>query len=112
MKDSSRFQTALGATGLALSALIGLAGCGETTTAKNAAPPSATARIHKPATSTAPSQAEVDRQLRRLEQQDHGRIGAYAIDTGTGRALSHRAGELFPTLSTFKAMVSAAVLRK
>jgi beta-lactamase class A len=117
MKDSSRLRTALGVTGLALSALIGLAGCGETTTAETttattAASPSATARIHKPPTSTAPPQAEVDRQLRRLEQQSHGRIGAYAIDTGTGRALSHRAGELFPTLSTFKVMVSAAVLRK
>ncbi|WP_204076653.1 class A beta-lactamase [Planotetraspora phitsanulokensis] len=118
MKDSSRFRTALGATGLALSALIGLAGCGEATTAKNAAPQSAPAPTHTPATSPDPaaqansSQAEVDRRLRRLEQQHHGRIGAYAIDTGTGRALSHRAGELFPTLSTFKAMVSAAVLRK
>ncbi|WP_203977985.1 class A beta-lactamase [Planotetraspora silvatica] len=112
MKDPSRFRTALGATGLALSALIGLAGCGETAVTKTTATQSATARIPKPATSTAPAPAEVDRQLRRLEQQNHGRIGAYAIDTGTGRALSHRAGELFPTLSTFKAMVSAAVLRK
>ncbi|WP_203887081.1 class A beta-lactamase [Planotetraspora kaengkrachanensis] len=116
MKDPSRFLVSLGATGLALSALVVLAGCGETTTAKNAAipavTPSATTRTPQPTTSPLPSQAEVGRQLRHLEQRHHGRIGAYAIDTGTGRTVSHRAGELFPTLSTFKAMVCAAVLRK
>ena len=110
--DSTRRRTALGATGLALSALIGLAGCGGTATAKNATPRSASTPLRTPATSTAPSQAEVGRQLHRLEQRHHGRVGAYAIDTGTGQVLSYRAGELFPTLSTFKAMVSAAVLRK
>ncbi|MBP2704941.1 class A beta-lactamase [Microbispora sp. RL4-1S] len=115
MEDSTRIRAALGAAGLAVSAVFavtGLAGCGETTTAGRAAPKSITTPIRTPEPSADPSQAEVDRRLRRLEQQDHGRIGAYAIDTGTGRVVSHRARELFPTLSTFKAMLSAAVLRK
>ncbi|WP_329250125.1 class A beta-lactamase [Actinoallomurus sp. NBC_01490] len=108
---SSRFRTAFGAAGIALSTLVALAGCGDAT-ARKAVPRSATASLRAPATSPASSQAEVGRELHRLEQRHHGRIGAYAIDTGTGRVLSYRSGELFPEASTYKAMVCGAVLRK
>jgi beta-lactamase class A len=51
-------------------------------------------------------------QLRELEQGYAGRIGAYARHTGTGSTLAYRATERFPLLSTFKALVSGAVLHR
>ncbi|MFE9119985.1 class A beta-lactamase [Streptomyces sp. NPDC007172] len=48
--------------------------------------------------------------LRQLEASHDVRIGAYALDTVTGRFVSYRGGESFPSLSTFKAMACAAVL--
>ncbi|MFE4856519.1 class A beta-lactamase [Streptomyces sp. NPDC056670] len=48
--------------------------------------------------------------LRQLEAAHDVRIGAYALDTGTGRTVSYRGNESFPSLSTFKAMACAAVL--
>ncbi|MCK2217359.1 class A beta-lactamase [Actinomadura sp. ATCC 31491] len=57
-------------------------------------------------------QALVTKELRALEAAYKGRIGAYAIDTGTGRTVGYRAGERFPLLSTFKAMACAAALHK
>ncbi|MFI9596086.1 class A beta-lactamase [Nonomuraea sp. NPDC052265] len=56
--------------------------------------------------------AEVKKQLRALELSYQGRIGAYAIDTGTGKTLSYRGGESFPSRSTFKAILCGAVLAK
>ncbi|MGW2859541.1 class A beta-lactamase [Streptomyces sp. NPDC001205] len=53
---------------------------------------------------------DVADELRRLETAQHVRIGAYALDTATGRSVSYRGNEKFPSLSTFKAMVCAAVL--
>ncbi|CAB3961239.1 PenA family class A beta-lactamase [Burkholderia aenigmatica] len=46
----------------------------------------------------------------RLERDAGGRLGVCAIDTASGRRLVHRADERFPFCSTFKAMLSAAVL--
>jgi beta-lactamase class A len=56
--------------------------------------------------------AEVKKQLRELESSYQGRIGAFAIDTGTGRSISYRGGERFPSRSTFKAILCGAVLAK
>ena len=50
--------------------------------------------------------------MRALEASFNGRIGAVAIDTGTGSTITHRPGERFPLVSTFKAFAAAAVLRK
>lgn len=44
-----------------------------------------------------------------LERRVHGRLGFFALDTGTGRTLGHRAGERFATCSTFKAVLAARV---
>ncbi|GAA3812400.1 hypothetical protein GCM10022226_36350 [Sphaerisporangium flaviroseum] len=61
----------------------------------------------------APSgEAEARRRLRALEATFKGRIGAYAIDTATGKTIGYRANERFPLLSTFKAMACAAVQHK
>ncbi|MFI7698735.1 class A beta-lactamase [Nonomuraea sp. NPDC049480] len=54
----------------------------------------------------------VRKELRALEKSFKGRIGAYAVDTATGKTVTYRAGERFPFLSTFKAMACAAVLHK
>ncbi|KVF68411.1 class A beta-lactamase [Burkholderia sp. FL-7-2-10-S1-D7] len=45
-----------------------------------------------------------------LERAAGGRLGVCAIDTASGRLARHRADERFPFCSTFKAMLSAAVL--
>ncbi|NKY50061.1 class A beta-lactamase [Nocardia vermiculata] len=47
-----------------------------------------------------------------LEARLHGRLGVYALDTGTGRAVEYRADERFPYASTFKALAAGAVLSK
>ncbi|WP_084517891.1 class A beta-lactamase [Microtetraspora niveoalba] len=57
-------------------------------------------------------EAKVRKDLRKLEASFKGRIGAYALDTSTGKTVTYRAGERFPLLSTFKAPLCAAVLHK
>ncbi|MFB4311158.1 class A beta-lactamase [Actinomadura sp. GTD37] len=105
-KHAPRFRTL--AAVLAVSAASAAAGCGSGANpdAKNAAPQSNTSQVSVPA----PAQADVTRRLARLEAARHLRIGAYAIDTATGRSVSHRAGERFAFASTFKAMACGAVL--
>ncbi|MFE9206878.1 class A beta-lactamase [Micromonospora sp. NPDC007230] len=46
----------------------------------------------------------------RLEAEFDARLGVYAIDTGTGRIVEHRADERFGYASTFKALAAAAML--
>ncbi|WP_327087933.1 class A beta-lactamase [Nonomuraea sp. NBC_01738] len=58
------------------------------------------------------AEAGTRKELRTLEASFRGRIGAYAIDTTTGKTIAYRSSERFPLLSTFKAMASAAVLHK
>ncbi|MBB5081608.1 class A beta-lactamase [Nonomuraea endophytica] len=57
-------------------------------------------------------EAAARKELRALEAAFGGRIGAYAIDTGSGRTFGYRAGERFPLLSTFKAPVCGAALHR
>lgn len=47
-----------------------------------------------------------------IERRHGGRLGVYAIDTGTGRTLEHRADERFLMCSTFKGMLAAQVLAR
>ena len=91
---------------IGLAALCLLAGCGGgSTPATEEARPTAT-----PASTPAPpARASV---FRRLERRFDARLGVYAIDTGSGRELAHRAGARFPFASTFKALAAGAVLRK
>lgn len=53
-----------------------------------------------------------EQQLAQLESGFSGRLGLYAIDTATGRSLSHRGDERFPLCSSFKAMLAAAILQR
>ncbi|MEU8345425.1 class A beta-lactamase [Spirillospora sp. NPDC048832] len=97
---------------LAASAVAGC-GAGKDPAAKSAAPQANSSQTATPAAvRTAEAQADVTRQLTRLEKIRSTRIGAYAIDTGTGQVVGHRADETFPFASTFKAMACGAVLRK
>lgn len=50
------------------------------------------------------------REFQRLEDSFDARLGVHAIDTGTGRTVSHRADERFAYASTFKVLVAAQVL--
>ncbi|GAA5120135.1 class A beta-lactamase BlaC [Pseudonocardia adelaidensis] len=85
---------------LAAALLLPLAGCG----APAAAPPAPAA----PATQTP---ARTDR-LPELERRFDARLGVYAVDTGSGRELAHRADEPFAMCSVFKALAAAAVLQR
>ncbi|GAA2153352.1 class A beta-lactamase [Actinomadura napierensis] len=60
----------------------------------------------------AASQATVDKQLSALERSRQDRIGAYAVNTGTGRFVAYRPDERFPFASTFKAMVCGGILQE
>ncbi|MGE7386201.1 class A beta-lactamase [Streptomyces sp. NPDC004126] len=63
-----------------------------------------------PAAAASPG-PRVARALAELERAHGARLGVYALDTGTGRAVTHRADELFPMCSVFKTLAAAAVLR-
>lgn len=48
--------------------------------------------------------------LAEIESRVGGRVGVFAVDTGTGRTLAHREDERFAMCSTFKWVLAAAVL--
>ncbi|PXY29135.1 class A beta-lactamase [Prauserella coralliicola] len=60
--------------------------------------------------SSAPAAATAEREFGELEQRFDARLGVYAVDTGTGREISHRADARFAYCSTFKALATAALL--
>ncbi|WP_242903407.1 class A beta-lactamase [Actinomadura terrae] len=101
------------AAGVAAVLLTGVTACGAGGST-SAAPRSDTAPLtaSQAQTRPAPSQGAVGRRLAELEKTHQMRIGAWALDTGTGRVLTHRADERFPFLSTFKAIACGAVLHK
>ncbi|WP_169951561.1 class A beta-lactamase [Microbispora sp. H11081] len=74
----------------------------------------ATPAVAAPRTDVAATahRTDVAAELRALERSFRGRIGAYAIDTATGRTIGYRAGERFSLASTFKAAAAAAVLAR
>lgn len=51
-----------------------------------------------------------DTELAALEARGGGRLGVFAVDTGTGATISHRADERFPMCSTHKVLVGGAIL--
>ncbi len=82
---------------LGAAVLLPLAGCG---TQAPAPPPS------RPADAS----AEVSTRLAELERRFDARLGVYAVHTGTGRDLAHRADERFALCSTFKVLAAGAIL--
>ncbi|WP_158075598.1 class A beta-lactamase [Actinokineospora bangkokensis] len=55
--------------------------------------------------------ATAQRELAALEEVMGGRLGVYAVDTGSGTEVRHRADERFLMCSTAKVLVSSAVLQ-
>lgn len=47
-----------------------------------------------------------------LEKSFNGRIGVYALNTANGATIAHRADERFPVCSTFKLLLTSAILRR
>jgi beta-lactamase class A len=47
-----------------------------------------------------------------IEAQSRGRLGVAVLDTGTGRRFAHRGGERFAMCSTFKFLLTGAVLAR
>ncbi|MEV6876650.1 class A beta-lactamase [Amycolatopsis sp. NPDC051128] len=83
-------------------ALLPLAGCAATA-------PAATA----PNTSTSPASTrppELNDHLLDLERKFDARLGVYAVATGSGTTITHRADERFAFCSAFKGLATAAVL--
>ncbi|GAA3078225.1 class A beta-lactamase BlaC [Pseudonocardia yunnanensis] len=80
--------------------LLPLMACGRAPSPPAASPPA-----------PAPGPAASDR-LAELETRFDARLGLYAVHTGTGRELAHRADERFPLCSTFKVLAVAAMLAK
>jgi beta-lactamase class A len=62
-------------------------------------------RTEEEAASAVPSLTEIEARV-------GGRVGVFAIDTGTGEELAHRADERFAMCSTFKWALAAAVLAR
>lgn len=98
---------------LVLIPLTGAAATGHASAAPSATTLTATS-VAAPATAmrATPDAARARKELRTLEASFKGRIGAYAVDTATGKTITYRSGERFPLLSTFKAIAAAAVLHK
>ena len=89
---------------LGMAAAVPLAGCTTPNTG-----PAATATPSAAAPSAPPPPRRHDR-LVVLERRFGARLGVYALDTGSGAAVEHRADERFAFCSTFKGLAAAAVL--
>ncbi|MEV4124289.1 class A beta-lactamase [Nocardia sp. NPDC049707] len=72
------------------------------------------AKTHYPSRSPAPSPApnEHHESLVELERRFDARLGVYALATGTGTTIAHRADERFAFCSAFKGLAAAAVLQR
>ena len=100
-----------------------LAGCGAGTSTGTSAGTSADDETASTGTSSAPGSpgapagttgAAVDTaaqaRFAQLEERFDARLGLFALDTGSGRTVEHRADERFAFASTYKALAAAAVL--
>ncbi|CAD5108830.1 class A beta-lactamase [Zestomonas carbonaria] len=58
------------------------------------------------------SSRSAQERLEQLERDLGGRLGVFALDSADGACLGHRADELFPLCSTFKAILAAAILQR
>ncbi|WP_412101340.1 class A beta-lactamase [Micromonospora maris] len=102
---STTRRTRAGVLAAAVTAAL-LTGCSSDTPAAPASPDTSSATP-----SGTPSAAPVAVDFGPLEQEFDARLGVYAVDTGTGRTVAHRADERFAYASTFKALAAAAVLK-
>jgi beta-lactamase class A len=64
------------------------------------------------AVSAGGARSDAANQVAPIEARLGGRIGAAALDTGSGKRFDYRAEERFPMCSTFKFLAAAAVLKR
>lgn len=95
----------LGVASTVLVLLLGASGCGGGDDAPDPRPT---------ASDTPAPGAVIDRSadLAALEQTHDVRLGVYALDTGSGDTVEHRADERFAFASTFKALLVGALLEQ
>ncbi|MEU1439281.1 class A beta-lactamase [Streptomyces sp. NPDC005775] len=86
-----------------------LSGCTATSSPPISTGPTRSAAKTSPPASTDP---RIERAFTDLERRFDARLGLYALDTGSGRTLTHRPDERFAYASTCKALLAAAVLDK
>jgi beta-lactamase class A len=72
----------------------------------------ATACAHSASGPEVAPKAGTDAELAAIEASVRGRVGVFALDTGIGRTVAHRADERFAMCSTFKWVLAAAVLAR
>ena len=98
--------TARSVVGGAVAAVL-LSSCGAGGSDPGPRPAAVPSPTSAPSSSARPS---VDTALAELESTYDTRLGVHAVDTGTGRIVSWRAGERFAFASTIKAPLAGAVL--
>lgn len=59
-----------------------------------------------------PAAAQDPSSLAMIEKKHGGRLGVFALDTGSGRRLAHRADERFLMCSTFKGLLAGLILSR
>lgn len=91
-----------------MAALLPLAGCTQEKTPASS-PSASSSSTSSPPPSAADGQHD---HLVGLERKFDARLGVYALDTGTGAFITHRADERFAFCSTFKGLAAAAVLHR
>ncbi|MGY1653407.1 class A beta-lactamase [Geodermatophilus sp. SYSU D01119] len=84
--------------------LVALAACGSPSTA---APPATTT-----STATSTPAPDMSAEFAALEARFDARLGVFAVDTGSGATLEHRADERFAYASTVKALAAGALLAR
>lgn len=113
MQNTRARRTVLGA--LATLCLVPLVACAEDDSSASSA---ASKESTRPAGASKQSEASkktskaFTHELKGLERKFDARLGVYAVDTGTGREVTHNADERFAYNSTFKALAAGAVLDK
>ncbi|WP_205776107.1 class A beta-lactamase [Micromonospora tulbaghiae] len=95
-----------------LTATALVAGCTESRpeAASPTSAPATPAASATPSAAPTPSPVPAPPELAALERRSGARIGVFAVDTGTGRTLAHRADERFAYASTCKALAAGAML--
>ncbi|WP_026066060.1 class A beta-lactamase [Actinoalloteichus spitiensis] len=96
---------------LALAALAPLAGCAAAGAGREPVGGEPSSPPTQLTPSPTPSTEEREVAFDRVEREHDVRLGVYALDTGSGRVLVHRADERFAYCSTIKALAAGAVLR-
>ncbi|MEV0259120.1 class A beta-lactamase [Streptomyces sp. NPDC050732] len=104
---------------LAAAAVLPLSGCGggadeRPTTGRAPSTPSSSApppgRASGRTGTPSPNASRLAARFAALEREHGGRLGVYALATGTGATVAYRADERFAFCSTFKTLAAAAVL--